>query len=302
MIARKKDKILVLGSTGKIGSVLVTQLATDAKTKVVAAGRSRKKLETFETIGVETRIIDLDEPERTGLNTMVRTFEDVEQIFLLTGYDVAMLAQSKAVIDAARRADVQHIVHMGTYPSDDTTIVHLGWHRFVECYLEASGISWTHLRPNWFLQNLLSYAGNRGQDSGVIRFYIDKARVGWVDTDDIASVAAAALRDPAKHSGKAYPLAVEALSFWEVAEILSEVVGRPYRYEPLSPEEFFNSAVANGADPAYMRCVKNVFERTENGSLPEAADTFDNIEAITGKKPTSWHMFAQKHRDKFMYS
>jgi uncharacterized protein YbjT (DUF2867 family) len=54
--------------------------------------------------------------------------------------------------------------------------------------------------------------------------------VSWIDTDDIAIAAATILRSPRKHNGKTYPLAVESLSIGQVAGLLSEVIGRPFRF------------------------------------------------------------------------
>jgi NAD(P)H dehydrogenase (quinone) len=207
-----------------------------------------------------------------------------------------MLAHSKAVIDAAKQVgSVQHIMHLGAYASDDTTIVHLGWHQMIEVYLQHSGLGFTHLRPNWYMQNLLAYGGQDNQSSGVITQYIGQVDVSWVDCDDIAKVAAAILLEPDRHDGKTYPLAAEAHSMDSVAQIFTEVTGKRFRYEPQEPEEFLESVLSAGADAAYMKCVANVFARTREGSLPEAAHVFTTIEEITGEKPTTLREFALKH-------
>lgn len=218
-----------------------------------------------------------------------------------SGYTVQMLAQSKAAIDAAKAAGVSHLVHLGAYASDDTTIVHLGWHQLVETYIERSGLGYTHLRPNSFMQNLLTLSRADDGRSGVLTHFIADARPSWIDTDDIAAVAAIVLRDSAKHADRAYPLATEAASMSEIASLITKVTGLPWRYEPQEPESFYRIVTAAGADPIYMACVRNVFERTRNGSLTEASDTFDTIEHLTGRPPTSLRAFIEKHRPAFSY-
>lgn len=296
-----KPNVLVLGASGKIGRALVELLSQSEQVNVIAAVRSPEKAAPFNAAGIETRIIDLDAPERYGLKAIQPALTGIDRIFLLTGYDVSMLAQSKAAIDAAKNVGVSHIVHMGAYAADDTTIVHLGWHQMIEVYLQHSGIGYTHLRPNWFMQNLLGYGGKDNQNAGVITQFIGDAQVSWVDCDDIAKVAAAILTQPELHNGKTYPLAAEAHSMQSIAEVFTEVTGQSFKYVPQEPEEFLQAVLGAGADPAYMKCVSNVFTRTREGSLPEAADVFQTIEQITGQKPTTLREFAQKHQSELAY-
>jgi NAD(P)H dehydrogenase (quinone) len=96
---------------------------------------------------------------------------------------------------------------------------------------------------------------------GVLTYFSGDARVNWVDVGDIAAVAAAVLRDPLRHEASAYHLAAEAASMAEVAGLLGEVTGQPWRYEAGKPQAFYEQTVAAGFDPTYMSCVRNYFER-----------------------------------------
>jgi NAD(P)H dehydrogenase (quinone) len=299
-----KPTILIFGASGQIGGALVQELAADdaaGRIRVVAAVRRQAAADAIQARGLQARVVDLDRPEIEGLASLTATLADVDRVFLLTGYDVRMLSQSKAVIDAASEVGVKHVVHLGAYAAGNTTIVHLGWHQIIEAYLAQSGLGHTNLRPNWFMQNLLAYGGRENARPGTIIGYIGDARPGWVDTNDIAAVAAAILRDPAAHDGQTYPLATQAASFGEIAQMLAAETGRPWRYEADEPEAFFKAVTASGADPVYMACVRNVFERTRNGSLAEASDVFDTIERLTGRAPTRLLDFVAKHRDAFTY-
>jgi NAD(P)H dehydrogenase (quinone) len=171
----------------------------------------------------------------------------------------------------------------------------------VEAYIERSGIGWTQLHPGTFMQNLLISAGIEGTKSSVITQFIGDARPTWIDTDDLGATAAAVLREPGPHAGRTYGLATEVASVNEIASLIAEVTGVPWRYEPREPEEFFRTMTATGADPVYMACVRNVFERARNGSLPEISDTFDTFERLTGRAPTSLRAFVEKHRATFSY-
>ena len=96
----------------------------------------------------------------------------------------------------------------------------------------------------WLVQTEVD-AGGR---PGVIENYIADARIGWIDVADIAAVAAAALRDPTAHAGQTYPLAADLASMHEIAALLSEVTGAPWRYEAREPDEFYEKVTSAGAD------------------------------------------------------
>jgi uncharacterized protein YbjT (DUF2867 family) len=149
------------------------------------------------------------------------------------------------------------------------------------------------------MQNILRFFD--ADAPGVIRQFFGDARMSWIDAGDIAIMAATVLRSPNQFAEKIILLAVDARTGYEIAEVLTQVVGQPYRYEPRSPEELVEKLKQVGMEPAYARCAVDVNCRLTEGTLPEAADTFDNFETFTGRQPTRWEDFAAKHRDEFLY-
>lgn len=290
--------VLVIGATGAIGAALVDALVPDdqaGRLRLVATARRPEAAARVEQRGVEVRRLDLDEAETAGLGAVRPAFTGVDRVFLVTGYDVRMLAQSKAAVDAARAEGASHLVHVGVSAAEDTTIVHFAWHQLVEAYIERSGLAYTHLRPASFMQNLRFGI----EPAGVLTHFVGAARPNWVDIVDIAEVAATVLRDPGPHAGRAYDLAAQAASLSEITGLLGAVTGRPWRYEAEEPQVFYENMVAAGADPVYMACVRNVFERTRNGSLVEPDGVFGTIEAVTGRPATSVHQFLERNRELF---
>jgi len=289
-------KILITGATGQVGTATIAYLSSNPEIEIVAAVRSPEKALAFAKKGIRTVIFDFDDE-----STHMPALEGIDRLFILTGYTVDMLRQSKALVDNAKKAGVEHIVHLGACGRDDTTVAHWAWHQLVERYIEWSGFSFTHLRPETFMQNVLSYGGKPAIENGVLHAYVNEARLSWVDVEDVAQVAAIALAKPELHSGKTYRLGYDAKTFGELATMMTDIVGQPFTYQPLSPEIFLKAMIDSGAEMAYMGCVYEHWKRYANYSIPGADDTFDNFPDITGRQPTQWPEFIKKHAQELKY-
>jgi NAD(P)H dehydrogenase (quinone) len=288
-----KTRILVMGATGQVGGAVVSELVKETKVEVVAAARDVGKAGL---LGVPVVHLDLDRIE-----TFAPALEGVDSVFMATGYTIDMLRQSKDLVNAAKRAGVKHIVHLGACGDDDTRVAHYGWHQFIERYIEWSGTRFTHLRPEIFMQNLLGYGGESYVKNGVIKHYVGAARLSWVDCEDVAAVAAACLLNPSTHAGRTYRLGYEAKTYYELAESFTEALGQPFSYEPQPPADFLRNVLAAGAEPAYMKCVFDSYTDLTNGKDIRADEVFDNFHAITGRQPNTIAQFAIKHAARFQY-
>lgn len=287
--------VLVLGASGQVGGAAAADLlpAHRAGTiRLAVAGRDPAKLAAFAADGVEIRRLDLDAAERHGLEAIRPAFSGVERLLLLTGYGFDMVEQSKAALDAAKKAGVRHVVHVGACGDDDTTVAHWAWHQLIERYAEWHGFGFTHLRPEWFMQNLLSALGPTGLTS-----YIGAARVAWVDARDVGAVAADALLRPERHANVVRRLAAEVWSLPLVAEVVSAEVGRPVPVVHRTPAEFLAATVAAGGDPTYFRCIENQFTRNAEGSIAGADQTHGDFPALIGRPARSIGAFVAEHRD-----
>lgn len=291
-----RPKILITGATGQVGNRTLELLVSNPDIQLVASVRSAEKAAAFNSRGIATVILDLDDE-----STHLPALQGIDRIFVVTAYTVDMLRQSKALLDNAKKAGVKYVVHLGACGRDDTTVAHWAWHQFVERYIEWSGFSYTHLRPETFMQNVLSYSGKKAIENGVIQAFVAGARLSWVDVGDVAAVAAAALARPDLHAGQTYRLGYEAVTFDELAALMTAGVGQPFRYEALSPEIFLQNMISAGAEMAYMGCVYDHWKRYAAGTIPGADDTFDNFPTITGRQPTRWADFIERHKAELAY-
>ena len=150
--ASQKSTVLLIGSTGNIGRYLTTELQHHSDSvKIRYVSRHEQQVQQWREEGRDAVFLDLDIP-----SSFPYALVNVDRVFLLTTYTVSMLTQSKTLIDAAKKAGVSHIVHLGIFADWDTTVPHYTWHQLIECYIKASGISWTLLHPNMYYDNLLT--------------------------------------------------------------------------------------------------------------------------------------------------
>lgn len=284
-------RILVTGATGTVGGATMRLLDANAAAdgiELIGAARNDSGAEKLRRNGFQPVAFDFDSPQ-----TMRQALEGVSSVFLLTGYSVDMLVHSKRLLDAAKAAGVRHIVHLGALAAEDTPYAHFAWHQLIERATEAMGFTWTHLRPNYFIDTV--WNGFVQRPDRVVHFVEDR-RVSWISSDDMAAVAAAALRDPDAHAGKTYPLATEALTFGEVAAILAEVTGRAVEYRPRPASDLFPIMQRQGAEPLYAASLAEGLAATEKGEMPLVDAVYDTVETITGRKPVGWRAFAEARK------
>jgi uncharacterized protein YbjT (DUF2867 family) len=277
-----------MGATGLVGGAVVSQLRAQPSVQVVAAARDVGRARA---LGVPAVRLDLDE-----IDTFAPALQDIERVLLVTGYSIDMLRQSKDLVNCAKRAGVEVIVHLGANGNDDTRVAHYGWHQFVERYIEWSQIGFVHLRPEMYMQNLFGCV-----QGGVIRNYVGTTRLSWVDVHDLASVAAECLLNPSRHRGNTYRLGYEAKTYHEIASLMSAVLGQPFRYEARPPLEFLSTILAAGAEPAYMKSVFDSYADFTNGLDEGADDTFANFPALLGRPPRTFADFIREHAATFKY-
>ena len=281
-------RVLVVGATGQVGAA-VMRLAAH-RPELDAIGATRRA-----AVPAGWRHLDLDMPE-----TLLAALDGIDSAILVTGYTVDMLRQSKAFVDAARYARLGHLVHVGACGGDSTDVAHYGWHQFVERYIEWSGIGFTHLRPEIFMQNLLGYGDLPAVRGDKLVNWVGDARQSWVDANDVAQAAVAALVEPERHGGRTYRLGYEAATFAEIAAIMTEELGRPIRYEPRSPDEFYAEVFARGGEPAYMTCIRDCFRRLTAGELTETDEVFDTFRAFSDRPPRNLRSFIRANSNSLL--
>jgi NAD(P)H dehydrogenase (quinone) len=288
-----RRRILVIGGTGTVGSNVLRELLPDRERfDIVAAARSDKSSEAVRAAGHTPVYLDLKKPE-----TVRPAMEGAHTVFMLKPYGIDYLIQSKIIIDAATKAGVSYLVNLGSHGADDTVWSPIGWNRLVEAYLKVSGVGYTTLRPNYFMNNV---APRTNRATGEIIHYFGDTPVSWIAAEDIARVAAVVLRDPAPHNGRAYPLAVEARTMTEIAEILSSVCGKAFAARHVPSDQAFVQLTGRGWDADFARNFTEFMGAISEGRVPDVVETFATVEELTGAPALCWREFAELHRGDFV--
>lgn len=286
MTGDSQGMILLVGGNGTVGRHVVAELV-ERGAPARALVRSRARATAVEGTGLPMAVGDLADPA-----SLDAALDGVDRVFLSSSPSRRVAELHGNLVDAARRAGVRHVVRvsaLGASPRSPNEL--LRGHADAEAHLEASGVGFTHLRPAWFMQNLLGYAPWIAAH-GELAVPIGRGTLAMIDTRDVARVAAAALTANG-HEGRTYRLTgPEALSFERVAAVLSEVLGRPIRHRDLPPEEARRGMVAGGMPEWLADGVLGLFRYAP---IDPPAEVTGDVEAVTGVPATPLAAFVRDH-------
>jgi uncharacterized protein YbjT (DUF2867 family) len=282
--------ILVTGATGHVGSELVRLLAEQGA-PARALLHSPDKAAPIQRLGLEVAVGDFERPD-----TLDAAMAGCDHLFLVSPPSPRQPQQEHGVIDAARRAGVGHVVKQTVLGADPDAPIAFGrWHGQIEQSLARSGLAHTLLQPHSFMQNFLLSA-QPVAEQGVLYGMTGQGRTSYIDTRDVAAVAAEVLTSPG-HQGQRYTLTgPEALSAAEVAERLSAAAGRQVRYVDL-PADAFAQALAGAGLPGWL--VDAVVEGNTLLAAGDQATVTDQVARVTGRPPRTFQQFAADHRAAF---
>ena len=207
------------------------------------------------------------------------------------------MALQRNAIAAARGAGVTHVVKLSAFGASPHSNSLIGrFHYEIERELQETGLAWTMLRPHHFMQNLLSQADNIINE-GVVYSSSGDGRIPFVDTRDIAAVAAATLTQPG-HTGKKYVVTgSEALSYREATEILGQAIGRPLRFVD-EPFDQARARLTRAGQPAWL--VDSLLAIAAYQRAGGPTETITSVVAdLTGKPPRTFAEFARDYAARF---
>lgn len=270
--------IAVTGVTGALGALVANTIADQGVPQRMLA-RDQAKAPTLP--GSEVRAFDYSDPVAT-----VAALNGIEAVFMVSGNDHERLPKHFSFIDAAVSAGVKHIVYtsfMAAAPDAIFTFSHD--HYATEEYIKDSGVSWTFLRDNFYIDFLEELVG----EDGVIRGPAGEGSVSAVARADVARSAAEILIEPHRHEFASYDMTgPESLTMSDIATIIGDSRRTKIRFHNETLEEAYESRASFGAPKRAVDGWVSTYLAIAHGDL---ATVSDSVEQITGTKPMSLREF-----------
>jgi|SRR5215831_3112113 len=311
MIKNDESTILITGATGTVGSEVVKQLLASSSSSdhnliraAVHSGNKAYSVRHSNNSNKEVEIVNIDynKPE-----TIADALNNVDKLFLLTLPAPNIVTDTfSSVVKEAKKNDVKYIVKLSVIGADlepGTTIGRL--HRQEEKIIEESGMPYTFLRPNGFMQNFVR-AGQIIKNQNAFYLPAGDARLSFVDVRDVAAVAAKILlltgngSEQQQHENKSYDITgPEALSYSQAAEIISKQLGRKISYTAISEEDARKGMKEAGMEDWYIDAMMEIYiNAMELYNIDKGewwSRTTTAVEQITGRKPISFAQFAKDY-------
>jgi uncharacterized protein YbjT (DUF2867 family) len=277
--------ICVTGASGTLSSEVIRQLEGQA-IPFRAAYFSERAAEIARARAIEAITIDYNLPE-----TLRAAFQGCDTLFLLGPNALNQTDLELNTLDAARAVGVRHIVKQSVMGAAEEAYSLAKIQRPVEKAIETSGLAWTFLRPNSFMQNAVTFMAPTIRAEGAFYSASDQARISHVDVRDIAAVAVAALTTEG-HEEQVYTLTgPEALTYDEMAEELSKALGRVISHVSLPPLDLKGGMLAEGMPEAIADRMLDL----ERYYREDRASTISgDVKRVTGRAP---RQFADYVRD-----
>jgi uncharacterized protein YbjT (DUF2867 family) len=280
--------ILVTGASGNVGGT-VLQKILDGGHPVSAMYRSQNDARNSPAAA---KIVVADFADRASLRL---AFRGIDSMFLVCSPIPQLVELESNAIAVAKEAGIRHVVVNSSAGAGRWDKSFPKWHAEVERVLEASGLTYSILRPNSFMQNIPAFFAGTIQSQDAFYSSMGNSRASLVDVQDIADVAAALLSE--KPGSKIYELnGPEALTYYEVAERISRICGRKIRYVDIPMSEQRKALLGSGMPEWQADALLGLQEFYLQG---HGGELTDDIQRVTGHAPRNLDQFLAANASAF---
>ena len=281
--------ILITGASGSVGKA-VLQEAIRKESKVRAMYRSKEETAKAPS-GSEAVLADYADKQ-----SLRKALDGVNSVYVVCSPIPQLVELESNMLDASKEAGVKHVVLNSALGAGDYPKSYPGWHRKVEDKLKGTGLSFTILRPNGFLQNIVAFNAPSIRAQGAFYAAMGDAKVSYLDVGDIAIVAVKALEGGA-HAGKTYELnGPEAISNQELAKRISRVIGRTVNYVDI-PESAQSEAMLGAGMPEWQ--VTALLELQQYYKQGGGAKTDGLLESLIERVPVTLEQYLAANAKEF---
>ena len=282
--------LLLTGVTGKTGGASAQALLKKG-VPLRAIVRNAEKAAGLKAAGVELVLGDI-----TDRAVLERAMVGISKALMIMPNGEKQLELEKQFVDVAKQAGVKHVIKMSSIEAvADAKSPIPKIHYASEQYLMKSGLAWTMVKPNFFMQNFLGSAGTI-KEQGKIFLPMGEGKTVMADTRDIGAVVAAVMTGTG-HEGKNYEITgPEVLSFADAATRFSTVLGRKIDYVHVPMPAYRQTLSRFLTNPWHLNAVCELFQEIADGHVLRTTDT---VQKLTGKPPNSLEQFIRDHQAVF---
>ncbi len=279
--------ILVTGASGTVGRAVSDELRK-AGASFIAMVRTAGDLP-----GASAVIADFSDK-----NSLLRAFAGVDVVFLVCSPIPGLVELESNAIEACQESGVKHVVLNSALGAAEWPKSFPSWHRQVEDKLRASGLGYTILRPNSFLQNITAYIAPSVRAQGAFYAATGSARYSFLDVRDIAAVAAQVLMSPPAHAGKIYELnGPEALTYTQLSERISKVTNRTVAFVDIAETAQRKAMLDLGMPDWQVNALLELQQYYVNG---QGGEVDDLLPRLLGHAPVTLDQFLEEFRASFL--
>lgn len=272
-------KILVTGATGKFGSkVMETLLKSVPADSLAVSVRDTGKAEALKALGVEVRKGDFDAPE-----TLTATFKGIDRLLIVStdGDNETRIRQHGNAVEAALKAEVKFIAYTSVGNASNSKLFLAPVHQFTEDAIKKTGIPYSFLRNNWYLEN--ESASIQGLLAGAPWVTsAESGRVGWAFQKDYAEAAAAVLKGEG-HENTIYELSGKPMTQEELTGMIGEVLGREVPLVKVDDETYAKAMISAGVPDFVVPFLVAIQKGIREGELDVESN---DLEKLLGRKAT----------------
>jgi uncharacterized protein YbjT (DUF2867 family) len=284
---------LVTDVTGHVGRAVLAELANQP---VAVRALLQEPVDLpIKAPNIEAVRTDPDDP-----TSLQRAVEGVEAVFLASQFSPHIAEAHLKIANAAKAAGVKRFVQLSTIGANPQMCCArmLRWLGQAETGVAACpDVAVTRLRPSYMLQMLFEFAPTIAQQ-GLIAGPFRSTQWSWVDARDVAAVAVAALKDPS-HAGRIYTVTgSESLSFPQIADRLSHILGKPVRYHDITANEARGWLQGKGLSPVMIEAKLELWDACASNMLSVAPNSV--VQEVTGRPPRTLEDFVHDYKARFL--
>lgn len=283
-----QDTLLVTGVSGNLARQTVEFLVKNGATKVIGTTRKPEKAEALKNLGVTIRPANFDDP-----STLVEAFRGANRMLLISTNKIGQrVPQHKNAIDAAKAAGVKQVIYTSLASADSYSGVITNEHVETENYLKQSGLNYLILRNNLYMDTLpmkLKAAIQWGSFMGCS----GEGKASYISREDCARAAAAALIQTKITNTTIDISGPKALSGNDVAQITSQVVGKPVSYKDTTTDEFKATLGKMGMPPVFADGIAGFDVMAKQNLLATSGSA---VRELIGREPESLEAFLNRNK------